>query len=114
MKDKHIFLIALIFSIIGLLLLLIIPIEDFKEITIKEINSLPLESKIKIQGLVNNIYKTNKVFTFNLTDQTSTTKVVLFNPKSLNLNNNDKIEVKGIVKTYKNSIEIHAKSIKKL
>ncbi|MBI4154679.1 OB-fold nucleic acid binding domain-containing protein [Candidatus Woesearchaeota archaeon] len=111
MKDKHIFLIALIFSIIGLLLLLITPIEDFKEITIKEINSLPLESKVKIQGLIDSIYK-NKVLTFNLTDQTGTTKVVLFNPKSLNLNNNDKIEVQGIVKTYKNSIEIHAKSIK--
>ncbi len=114
MQDKHLFLIALILSVIGLLFLLFIPLNESKLITIKEINKLPLDSNVKIRGVINNIYKTDKILTFNLTDPTDTIKITLFNPKDINLNKNSNIEVSGIVKTYNNNLEIHANTIKKL
>lgn len=111
MKDKHLFLIALILAILGLLLLIFIQKDSFKEVKIKEINSLPLESRVKLIGIVNKPYKTKKILIFNLTDSTDTIKVFLSNPKTLNLKENSKIEVSGIVKTYNNNLEIHANSI---
>ena len=103
---------TVILAALGLLLLIFFPFNSIKEVTIREISGLPLDTSIKIQGIITGVYKTKEVMIFNVTDQTSTVKVVLFKPGNTKLADNLKIEVTGIIKAYKNSVEIHAIDLK--
>ena len=112
MQDKKLFLLAIILAIVGLILLIILTSINEKTTDIKEVNKLPLETKVNLMGKINNIEKSKDVTKFNITDETGTIKGIIFNSKSLKLVENRLFEINGIVKTYKDSIEIHVNSIK--
>jgi|SRR3989344_9660396 len=110
MQDKKLFLLAIIIAILGLILLIILTSINEKTTEISEVKKLQLDSKVNLIGKLTNIEKSKDVTKFNITDETGTIKGIIF--KSLELRENKLFEIKGVVKTYKNSIEIHVNSIK--
>lgn len=112
MQDKKLFLLAIILAVVGLILLIILTSINEKTTNISEVNKLSLETKVNLMGKINNIEKSKDTTKFNITDETGTIKGIIFNSKSLKLTENKQFEIKGIVKTYKDSVEIHVNSIK--
>lgn len=110
MKEKTLFKLALVTSLIGIFMLFFISENvKIKSIPISEINPSMLEEKVKIEGQVERITESNVISILNVRDETSSIKVIAYN--NMTLRKNDFIEVTGRVTSYKNELEIEADNI---
>lgn len=110
MKEKTLLKISLIASLVGILILLFISSRlEVNEKTISNIDETDIGSSLKIDGVITNIRKTNKV-TFIDIAQLEEMKVVVFNDE-IELNRGDYVEITGKIEEYKGLTELIADKI---
>ena len=113
MDEKFLLKLSLAFSLLGILLILFIsentdlPISKISDITNKQI-----DTTIKIKGTIEHLTELENLILFSLKDKTGKINIILFTDETLNLKQNQKIELIGKVIEYKNTIEIMADQIK--
>ena len=112
MKEKDLFKISLIFSLIGILILFFLTYT--LKVNLYEINSLSkdnLDDIVRVKGVVESYSETPGLYLVNLKDNTGKITVVVFKDEKLGLQEGLGIEVIGNVVEYKDDIEIIAKEI---
>jgi len=113
MEETKLFKLALITSLIGLLILIIIAEKiTLPNSSITETKGLPIDSYAKVQGKITNIIETPGLLILELQDNSDNIKVIVFKPIDVNLTKDQNIEVEGRVTQYKDEKEIQADLIK--
>jgi len=111
MEDSTLKKLAFIWTVVGLfLLLLFAEVSAPKEISISKVDS-HLGEDVHITGLVTSVAYYDTVNFFDVSDGTSTIKVVSFEKPTVNLTEGDSIGISGRVKIYKGELEIVADEI---
>lgn len=111
MQEKNLLRVAILCSIIGILILIIISknIEPQK-LNINQITKEHIGQPIQTEGTIFSI-KTAEEFTIlEIKDKTGKIKVMAF--QNLTLTKNNKVLIEGTVKEYKDELEIEADKIK--
>lgn len=114
MEEKTLFKIAMITSLVGLLVMIImIGAIDISESGISSINKTYIGKEIKIKGILTSKKELSGITIMNVKDDTGSIKVIAYkdNNQYLKLEKDSTIEVKGLVKEYGSELEIEADSI---
>lgn len=127
MDENALLKVSLIFSILGVFLILFISESTNLPITkISDINEDKIDQKIKINGKITNVVDTPEIIITNIKDETGTITVIIFknnetkifplnlfqNPEEIILKNNEIVEIEGIIMEYEGNLEINADEIK--
>jgi len=113
MEEKNLLRIAIIISLIGVLILIIITEKiDISESNIAQITEKNIDQTVKIKGQITRITKTETIMILNIKDSTGEIKVTAFNPEESNLKTNQIVGINGKVTEYMNQIQIEADKIK--
>lgn len=113
MEETKLFKTALIVSLIGLLILIIVSEKiTLPNSNITEAKSLPIDSHAKVQGKITNIIETPGLLILEIKDNSDNIKVIVFKPIDTNLTKDQNIEVEGRITQYKDEKEIQADLIK--
>lgn len=110
--ENNLFKISLLISLIGIFLLLVLSnILEPKIIDISKINNPIIGEAVKIQGQIFNIreYPDSNFQVISIKDETG--KVDVTTDRILNLTNNQEIIVIGVVKEYKEFLQVQANRI---
>ena len=114
MEEKTLFNISLICALIGILIILFI--SERKEISDSNISSISknhLDKEVKVKGYVTTSTNLPGIFILDLQDNTGNITVVIFKEdENIDIKNGQVLEVTGIVKEYKNNLEVEASSVK--
>lgn len=114
MKDSTLIKLCLSISIIGLILLsLYAETVEASKIELSKIEE-HLGKTITTSGTVKKITEKEGVSFIKISDNSSKTTIVIFDPPKLNISQNDQIIVTGQVKIYKSKLEIIAERIDKI
>lgn len=112
MQEKTLFRISLICALIGLMIILwvseTITIPEYK---ISEINKDILDKTIKVNAKITMIKETQSLDILTIEDETGKIKMIIFKEDPLNLSKGDQVSIQGIVREYKNELEIEASKI---
>jgi len=110
MEDRTLLNIALIVGMIGIITLLLLSYYDIiPEKNFNEITSSDVSSRVKVQGIIKQIYLNNNSISIKL-KQECIMDVFLFD-KNQNFSVNDSVNVDGTVQEYNNKMEIMADKI---
>ena len=113
MQEKALLKIAMVCSLIGIFIILVIVERlEISESNISSINKNDLDEKVKIKGYINFVRETPGLLILNIQDDTGNITAIVFKEDNMNLNKGDLIEIYGLVKEYKGNLEIEADSIK--
>ncbi len=113
MKEKKLTKIALLCSLIGILLLLIIAEQqDISASNIKNITNATLDQTVQIKGKITSIKETPAVTIAQVQDSTGFITVIMFRKEGAILTKGMLVEVEGMVKPYNDKLEIEAKLVK--
>jgi len=107
--EKHMLKISLIFSILGIIVLTVMPKTPGEITQIEDLTKKDLGRTITTQGIIENI-KTLPTITIITLKNKESIKVVLFDPNN-KIKKGDKVKITGKVKLYKNELEIIADKI---
>lgn len=114
MKEKHLIKIAIICSLIGILIILLI--TEFTVIPlvkISEINKDLLNKEVKVQGKIISIKETPGLYIFTVEDD-SIIKAVMFKEELLQISKGDSVEIQGRVIEYKKELEIQINKLNEI
>lgn len=112
MNEKTLTKIALICSLIGILLLLLIAErQDVSASSINKISNQSINQEIKIKGTISTLKETPAVTITQVKDTTGSITVIMFRKENITLQKGDLVEVQGIVKEFKGKLEIEAKRV---
>ena len=112
MEEKTLLRIALITSLFGILILLIILDKiDVSDSNIDAINETFLDRQVKIKGEITRITETPGLYIINVKDNTGNMGVIVFKEEKLELEKGNIVEVEGQVVEYQGKTEIIAKKI---
>lgn len=112
MNQKTLLKISLIISITGILFLLLLSnLTEAKKLDIKEITNKIIDKKVEINGKITNIKNYDNMKIIKVKDKTGEINLILYTDNKLNLTINQTINVIGIVKRYKQELEIQADRI---
>jgi len=113
-SDERLSKLSIAASVLGLLFLLFFYFFfEAKEKRVFEINENDLNSKVKVQGRIENVSLKNNVLVFDLIDLKKI-KAVIFSPSKkeiLIVENFDSVKVLGSVKEYRGELEIEVEEI---
>ena len=114
MNENTLLKLSLIFSILGILIVLFIsetvPVKLYE---ISEITEEKIDETVRIQGTVKRTSDTPEILIINLEDETGTITIILFkNDEEISLEKNQRVEIIGNVTEYKDQLEIVADQIK--
>lgn len=113
MKESDLFKIALVGSLIGIfVILLIVQNYEVPNYDVSEIDKTILGEMVSVKGNINGITETPGLYILNLADSTGEITVVVFKEDELDIVEGESLEVEGEVTEYKNEVEIIAKEIK--
>ena len=112
MEESTLFKISLIFSVIGILVIIFLAGSlEAKELAISELKSSMVDQEVKITGSIFSIRKTTGPIILTIKDESGIIPVVLFD-NAPNFNKNEKVEVIGDVSEFNNQLQLTAKTIK--
>ncbi len=114
MKEELLFRTALVFSLVGIIILLFLGNSiKLEHSNISDIDKTKIGENVKTKGMVVDKKELQSLYLFNIKDETGTIKVVIFkdNKDSVYLKKGQMIEVEGVVKKYKDELEIEANKI---
>jgi len=112
MDEKNLFKIALLCSLIGILIIMLISDSlEVPSLKIHEVSRNVLEKQIKVSGTIKNLKFYSGLIVFDIQDETGKIKVIAYE-EEVNFKENLKIELEGIVKEYKNNLEIETKTVR--
>ncbi len=110
MEDKHLLLISLVFSLIGLGVLLVVgDYVDVNTTKIADVLELPVETAVKVQGSISQVYAKKETTFFQVKDASDSIAVVIF--EKVPLQNGASVMVEGKVTKYKGKMEIIATKV---
>ena len=114
MNENILLKLSLVFSILGILIILFISeTSSIDLIKISEITKENLDEKVRIQGIIKTTEDTPELLIINIEDETGTIIIILFkNSEEIILKENQKVEVVGKVMEYKDQLEISVDQIK--
>lgn len=113
MQEKSLLKVALLCSLIGIFLILIISEKlNLPELDISSINESHLEKYVRIKGEITRKSDASSLLILNVQDSTGNITVIAFKEDEMLLNKGDFVEIDGIVKKYRGQLEIDAKRIK--
>jgi hypothetical protein len=107
MKEKSLLILSIIISLIGIIILIIISIQEPRLIKITQINKNLLNQKIKTSGYVSRVTNFNDFQIITLND--SDIEIINNHPK--NLSKNQRIIVIGKIQEYKNRLQINSEKL---
>jgi RecJ-like exonuclease len=114
MNEKTLLKISLIFSILGILLILFISENTSIDLSnISEITKENIDEKVRIQGIVTNIVETESLTILNVKDNTGKITIIIFEI-GIGLQKDQRVEIIGSVTDYEDQLEIMADQIKKI
>ena len=112
MKEKTLLKIALIISILGLLLLVILSqLIKIGESPIAKITKEKLEEDVKLTGKIIKISETNNTIFLQIQSQ-DRIAVIVFKNRDVDLRQNDIVEIEGTVEDYQGNLEIIANKVR--
>ena len=106
MEEKFLLKIAVLCSMAGILVLFLI--SDGLEINQEElwkISEEKIDSTVVVKGKIIDLFENNKSMIFEI-ESKEVISVVLFKENPVKLNRGDYVEVRGVVREYKNDVEI--------
>jgi len=119
MENRTLFQIAIICSLAGIFLLILISnniifqsLNETPETKISEITSNNLEEQVKIKGVITNLVETESITILNVKDNTGEITAIAYQEDTLLLSKNQLIIVEGEVIEYKGKLEVEANLIK--
>lgn len=111
MQEKNLFKIALLCSLVGILIILLISESlEVPYIKVSEINKDLLDKQVKINGTITRINTYPGLTLLSIKDSTGEIKAITF--ENIEIEESVLVEVTGIIKEYKNSLEIEIKQLK--
>jgi RecJ-like exonuclease len=112
MKNKTILSIAIICSLVGIfMILLIVENTELSILKIKNITEKHLETKVKISGEITSIKETPGLLILQVKDPTGKIDVIIFKNKKINITKNIQVEIEGEIQEYKDKLQIAANKI---
>lgn len=112
MQEKTLLKIALVTSLVGILILLIILDKiDVSSSNINAINKTLSEKQVKIKGEITRITETPGLYIINVKDNTGNIDVIVFKEEKLELEKGAIIQVEGQITEYQGKMEIIAKKV---
>lgn len=117
MQESTLFKTALITSLVGLfIMILIVEKIDLSSSNISSISKESIGKRVKIKGIIDSKRDLPNILILNLTDNTNSIKVIAYKDDKdyLDLRKDGIIEVIGLVKEYNKELEIEADLIKRL
>ena len=114
MEEKTLFNISLVCALVGTLIILFISEnKDISDSNIADISKNDLNKEMKIKGYITLSKNLLGILILNVQDNTGNITVVAFKEdEDINLKTGQVIEVIGIVKEFKDSLEIEASKIR--
>mgnify|MGYP001587684887 CR=1 FL=1 len=113
MEDQTLLKLALIVSMTGILLLIFVSdIVEVKEYKITDLTRKDIEKDVKIRGKVTRVTETPGLLIFNIRDETGEVTAILFKEDPINITENQRLEIEGKVKEYKDKLEIEVSELK--
>ena len=110
MEDETLMNISLFVASLGIIILLLLAFYDeIPQKSINDITAKDIDTRIKIYGVIKQIYTGNQSMTLKL-EQQCTIDVFVFD-KNQNLSVGDSVNVDGVVQEYKGKKEIVANKI---
>jgi len=111
MQEKNLLRVAILCSIIGIFVLIIISNSiELKKLTIGEITNKHIGQAIKTEGKIFSIITAEDFTILEIKDKTGKIKIMVF--ENITLKQNQEILIEGKVKEYKDEFEIEADKIK--
>lgn len=112
MNERTLQKICFILAIFGIFFLLILQENTKpKDLEISQISNDYLNKEIRVQGEVKKITNKNGLFIIDLYSKNSDIKVIFYKEVLKEINKGDIIQVTGILKEYKNTLEIQAQTL---
>ena len=113
MKEKSLYTLSLSCFLIGLLLIMLINEKlDISESNISSLDYRQIGERVSVKGFVYSTRSSDNLAIFTLKDKTGNITIVAFNPKDIEIKQNDILEIEGELISYKNKLEIEASRIK--
>ncbi len=113
MEEKKLTSIALVCSIIGILLLLVITeSQSVASATIAKITNQSVDQTVSINGKITQLSATPAITIAQVQDSSGVIKIIIFPKEAIDLRKGDKVSVEGVVKEFENKLELEAKLIK--
>ena len=111
MNDRLTFKITLTISLLGILVLFMLPkpVSPLKQIS--EITEQEIDNSVRIIGQVIKIKDLPGIALLNIKDKTGEITVIIFKEEELKIKQNDFLEIEGKITEYKGEIEIQAERI---
>ncbi len=112
MNEKTLLKIALIITILGLVFLVILSqLIKVGESPIAKITKEALEEDVKLTGKITKMSETNNTIFLQIQSQDSIS-VIVFRDETVDLRQNDVVEIEGTVEDYQGNLEIVANKIR--
>ncbi len=113
MNNKNLINIALICSLLGIfIILLIVENADLPTTKIKNVTKEQLETKIKISGNITSIKETPGLLILQIQDSTGKIDAIIFKDQDTNITKDIPVEIEGKVQEYKEYLQIVVNRIK--
>lgn len=112
MENKRLLNLVLIASFLGIFILLVISENvSIKESSIIQLSKEGVGKRVMVSGFISNLFETEGLYLFDLTNNSDSIKIVLFKNNETKLYNNNFVFVEGELTEYKGDLEITAKRI---
>lgn len=114
MEESKLFIVSLLFSLIGIIIILIAAkYTELGYTKISEIDKNMVGNYVKIKVQVTSKRELQALYLFTVKDESNSIKVIAYKDDKnlINLKVNQLIEIEGIVKKYKDELEIEANKI---
>lgn len=113
MDEKRLSKIALLCSLTGILLLLVIAErQDLSTSSIASITNETLNQPVLIKGKITSIKETPAVAIAQVQDTTGSITVIMFRKENMVMQKGDLVEVEGVIKEFNDKLEIETKVVK--
>ncbi len=111
-EEKTLIKMSLIFSLIGLGILMLLQKSQTTEATpINTINEETLNKMVRVSGTITSARELPTIFIAKLKDNTGSIDVVAFRSDTIEIKRGNNVEVEGKVKKYKENLQVEAKRI---
>ncbi|MDP2925662.1 MAG: OB-fold nucleic acid binding domain-containing protein [Nanoarchaeota archaeon] len=115
MENKLLLKLSFIFSIVGILILLIISnFNEPKPTKISDIKKDLVYKTIKINGEITSIKKQENRYVFQIKDSAGKIPIYFYSNKNLSINKGDNISITGKLSEYKDNFQLNANKIRVL
>lgn len=115
MNNKILLKISLVFSLIGVIIILLI--AEYTELPLTKIGELQnkkLDENVRIQGTITSVKNLPTLMILKIKDETGSISAILFKEEEIQIKKDQKVEIRGKIIEYQGEKEVDISLIKKL